>query len=204
MVTVIRYSYCRSWSDAVSGRKFIIVGISGGVDSSVAALLLQQQGHRVEGLFMKNWEEDDSAEYCSAAADLAGKKVAVTKGSSANALLVRALRAGGQKRRTKRNPPKRATKEEEIRSQSRSLIAIYQRNYVTPGARELRCASLSLHRARHPGLAGVKCGSQSITRTPALKAHGTCILARCSNHVLRRTTNSRACEAPRPEKDYFR
>ncbi len=51
--------------------KFVIVGISGGVDSSVAALLLQQQGHRVEGLFMKNWEEDDSADYCSAAADLA-------------------------------------------------------------------------------------------------------------------------------------
>ncbi len=52
-------------------RKFVIVGISGGVDSSVAALLLKQQGYRVEGLFMKNWEEDDSEEYCSAAADLA-------------------------------------------------------------------------------------------------------------------------------------
>ncbi|MEW8585199.1 MAG: asparagine synthase-related protein, partial [Candidatus Thiodiazotropha sp.] len=49
----------------------VIVGLSGGVDSSVAALLLQQQGYQVEGLFMKNWEEDDSEEYCSAAADLA-------------------------------------------------------------------------------------------------------------------------------------
>jgi tRNA-specific 2-thiouridylase len=49
----------------------IIVGISGGVDSSVAALLLQQQGHQVEGLFMKNWEEDDTQEHCSAAEDLA-------------------------------------------------------------------------------------------------------------------------------------
>ncbi len=49
----------------------IITGISGGVDSSVAALLLQQQGHAVEGLFMKNWEEDDTQDYCSAAEDLA-------------------------------------------------------------------------------------------------------------------------------------
>jgi len=48
----------------------IIVGMSGGVDSSVAALLLQQRGYQVEGLFMKNWEEDDSEEYCAAAADL--------------------------------------------------------------------------------------------------------------------------------------
>jgi tRNA-specific 2-thiouridylase len=48
----------------------IIVGMSGGVDSSVAAYLLLQQGHSVQGLFMKNWEEDDSERYCSAAEDL--------------------------------------------------------------------------------------------------------------------------------------
>lgn len=49
----------------------IMVGMSGGVDSSVSAWLLLQQGYRVEGLFMKNWEEDDGTEYCTAKVDLA-------------------------------------------------------------------------------------------------------------------------------------
>ena len=49
----------------------VIVGMSGGVDSSVAALMLIEQGYRVSGLFMKNWEEDDTGEYCAAAEDLA-------------------------------------------------------------------------------------------------------------------------------------
>ncbi len=51
--------------------KKIIVGMSGGVDSSVTALLLLEQGHQVTGLFMKNWEEDDGTEQCTAMEDLA-------------------------------------------------------------------------------------------------------------------------------------
>jgi tRNA-specific 2-thiouridylase len=48
----------------------VIVGMSGGVDSSVTAHILKQQGYKVTGMFMKNWEEDDTEEYCASATDL--------------------------------------------------------------------------------------------------------------------------------------
>lgn len=62
-----------------NSQKKVIVGMSGGVDSSVSAYLLQQQGYQVTGLFMKNWEEDDDTGYCSAAADLADAQAVCDK-----------------------------------------------------------------------------------------------------------------------------
>ena len=54
----------------MSSKEKIIVGMSGGVDSAVAALLLKRAGFEVVGLFMKNWEDDDDDAYCSTRQDL--------------------------------------------------------------------------------------------------------------------------------------
>jgi tRNA-specific 2-thiouridylase len=57
----------------------VVVGMSGGVDSSVAALLAKRAGHEVVGLFMKNWEDDDNDEYCSTREDLVDAAAAADK-----------------------------------------------------------------------------------------------------------------------------
>ena len=58
-----------NWKDALRGRKRVVVGMSGGVDSSVTAWRLKEAGCEVLGLFMKNWEDDDDSEYCSTRQD---------------------------------------------------------------------------------------------------------------------------------------
>lgn len=74
------YSTAVNLSDIASpAQTRVIVGMSGGVDSSVTGVLLKQAGFDVEGLFMKNWEEDDGTEYCTAMTDLADAQAVADK-----------------------------------------------------------------------------------------------------------------------------
>ncbi len=65
----VKYPDCKIRVFFMRQKHHIIVGLSGGVDSAVTALLLKNEGHAVEGIFMKNWEDDDTDTYCSAAHD---------------------------------------------------------------------------------------------------------------------------------------
>lgn len=66
--------YIEIMNTSVPKTQPVIVGMSGGVDSSVAALLMQQQGFQVEGVFMKNWEGDDKDDQCAAEVDFSDAK----------------------------------------------------------------------------------------------------------------------------------
>lgn len=63
----------------MQNKKTVVVGMSGGVDSSVAALLLKQQGYSVIGLFMNNWEEKSDTKECSSADDFDDVRRVCTK-----------------------------------------------------------------------------------------------------------------------------
>ena len=70
----------------------IIVGLSGGVDSSVATQMLLEQGYEVEALFMKNWDEDDKDGHCTAEQDLSdAQKVANKLGVKLHSITTRSL-----------------------------------------------------------------------------------------------------------------
>ena len=67
----------------------IVVGMSGGVDSSVAALLLKEQGYDVVGVFMKNWEEEDENGICTAENDWADVREVVFRASDPKDMIQR-------------------------------------------------------------------------------------------------------------------
>jgi len=67
------------WKASLRGRTKVVVGMSGGVDSSVTAWRLKEAGLEVLGLFMKNWEDDDDSEYCSTRQDFLDAAAAADK-----------------------------------------------------------------------------------------------------------------------------
>ena len=69
MLKDVASALCLNEHQLVKPPQRVVIGMSGGVDSSVAAWLLKEQGFEVVGLFMKNWEDDEDSEYCSTRQD---------------------------------------------------------------------------------------------------------------------------------------
>jgi tRNA-specific 2-thiouridylase len=71
--------YCSAMQNQIPTDTHVMVAMSGGVDSSVAAMLLQRQGTSIDGMFMKNWEEDDRLGACPAEEDAADAQAVADK-----------------------------------------------------------------------------------------------------------------------------
>ena len=146
----------------MAARKRIVVGMSGGVDSSVAALLLKQQGHDVVGLFMKNWEDDDTDDYCSSREDLVDAvAVAERIGIEIDAVNFSAEYKervfteflagipGGTHAESRRPVQRRDQVPRVSRSRARARRRLHRDRPLRPGARSRRPASAAEGRRRH-------------------------------------------------------
>ena len=142
-------------------RQRVIVGMSGGVDSSVAAWLLKQQGHDVVGVFMKNWEDDDTDEYCTSREDL------VDAASVADVHRHRA-RGGQFRRRIPRARVRALPARVRGRPHAQSRRAVQQRDQVprVPRSRAARSAPT----ASPPAITRACAASGDAARVELLKA----------------------------------